>query len=472
LEKEGIEPAERASDDVFLRRVYLDTIGTLPTAKEAAAFLADPHPRKRAALIDQLLERDEFALYRAMKWSDVLRIKAEFPINLWPLAAQEYHRWLHESLKSNKPCNLLAREILTASGSNFRVGPVNFFRAVQSRDARSLAQAAALAWMGTRSEKWPDERVAQLAVFFSQVGYKPTGEWKEEIVFFDPTKPLASENAVLPDGSRVRLQPGSDPRVVFADWLTGRRNPYFARNIVNRIWAWLVGRGIVEEPDDMRPDNPPSHPQLLAYLEAELVSSGFDMKHIYRLILNSETYQMSSIPKQPGETAQKLFACYALRRLDAEVLIDAICQITGTTEQYFSAVPEPYTIMPSGQRAVGLPDGSISSAFLELFGRSPRDSGLESERNNRPGDAQRLHMLNSNHVERKIEQGPALQPILNKDGRAAAADLYLTILSRRPTGDELKTIDNYSRTAGVNRRQANIDLAWALMNSTEFLYRH
>jgi hypothetical protein len=234
-----------------------------------------------------------------------------------------------------------------------------------------------------------------------------------------------------------------------------------------------VGRGIIEEPDDIRPDNPPSHPQLLAYLEAELISSGFDMKHVYRLILNSETYQLSSIPKQPGENAQKLFACCALRRLDAEVLIDAICQITGTSEQYFSAVPEPYTIMPNGQRAVGLPDGSISSAFLELFGRSPRDSGLESERNNRPSDAQRLHLLNSNHVERKIEQGPALQLILNnKDGRAAAADLYLTILSRRPTEYELKIMDNYSRNAGVNRRQANIDLAWALINSTEFLYRH
>jgi hypothetical protein len=473
LAKAGVAAAAPAPDEVFLRRVYLDAIGTLPTADEARTFLASHEPDRRAQLIDQLLNRDEFAVYRAMQWSDVLCIKAEFPIDLWPVAAQEYYRWLLESLAANKPYNQFARELVTASGSNFRVGPVNFYRAVENRDPQSLAQAAARVLMGVRTEKWPAERRNQLAVFFSQVGYKPTGEWKEEIVFFDASKPLPNSAVVFPDGSRGRIAAGSDPRLIFADWLTADKNPYFARNIANRIWAWVYGRGIVEEPDDVRPDNPPIYPDLLDELAAELIRSGYDQKQIYRAILNSSVYQQSAVPRGKGAAAAKQFACYPLRRLDAEVLIDAICQITGTSEQYSSAVPEPYTIMPGDERAVALADGSISSAFLETFGRSPRNTGLESERNNKPSTAQRLHMLNSSHIERKIEQGPALDAIFKLgDPRTVVETLYLTILSRYPTPDELKIVADYARANGGNRRQAAVDLTWALVNSTEFLYRH
>jgi hypothetical protein len=473
LAKAGVASAGLSSDEVFLRRACLDTIGTLPTAQEAATFLASTDPKRRTALIDQLLQRDEFPVYWAMKWSDLLRIKAEFPINLWPTAAQEYYRWLRESLEKNKPYDQFARELLTSSGSNFRVGPVNFYRALQNREPQSLAQAVALTFLGVRTEKWPAARRAAMAIFFSQVGYKTTGEWKEEIVFFDRSKSLGTADAVFPDGSRTRLQAGRDPRLDFADWLTGPRNPYFARNIVNRIWAWLYGRGIVEEPDDMRPDNPPLYPDLLAFLEAELVSSSYDLKHIYRLILNSSTYQLSSIPRSAKPEAAKNFDRYPLRRLDAEVLIDALNQITGTTEQYFSAVPEPYTIMPNGERAIALPDGSISSSFLELFGRSPRSTGMESERNNLPTSAQRLYLLNSSQVERRIEQGPALQDIFRKsEPRAVLTGLYLTILSRYPTEEEVKIAMAYTQSSGLDRRKAAIDVTWALINSTEFLYRH
>jgi hypothetical protein len=261
---------------------------------------------------------------------------------------------------------------------------------------------------------------------------------------------------------------------VFADWLTSPGNPWFARNLVNRIWAWLLGRGIVHEPDDLRPDNPPTLPELLAFLEKELTTAGYDSKHIFRLILNSSTYQLSSIPQSENPDRGKYFACYPVRRLDAEVLIDAICQITGSTEQYSSAAPEPYTIMPAEQHAVSLPDGSVSSSFLELFGRPPRDTGYESERNNQPCAAQRLHLLNSTHIERKIEQSPGLQQLL-----ASAADLgmltkqlYLSILSRYPTEAELKAIQVYANSGGGSRRQAAVDVAWALMNSSEFVYRH
>jgi len=473
LAKAGVASAGLSSDEVFLRRACLDTIGTLPTAQEAATFLASTDPKRRTALIDQLLQRDEFPVYWAMKWSDLLRIKAEFPINLWPTAAQEYYRWLRESLEKNKPYDQFARELLTSSGSNFRVGPVNFYRALQNREPQSLAQAVALTFLGVRTEKWPAARRAAMAIFFSQVGYKTTGEWKEEIVFFDRSKSIGTADAVFPDGSRTRLQAGRDPRLDFADWLTGPRNPYFARNIVNRIWAWLYGRGIVEEPDDMRPDNPPLYPDLLAFLEAELVSSSYDLKHIYRLILNSSTYQLSSIPRSAKPEAAKNFDRYPLRRLDAEVLIDALNQITGTTEQYFSAVPEPYTIMPNGERAIALPDGSISSSFLELFGRSPRSTGMESERNNLPTSAQRLYLLNSSQVERRIEQGPALQDIFRKsEPRAVLTGLYLTILSRYPTEEEVKIAMAYTQSSGLDRRKAAIDVTWALINSTEFLYRH
>lgn len=472
LKRAGIPPANPATDAVFQRRVFLDVTGTLPTAEEAAAFLADKAPDKRRVLIDKLLERDEYADYWAMKWCDLLRVKAEFPINLWPNAAQAYHHWIRAAMRENKPYDQFARELLTASGSNFRSAPVNFYRAMQSREPAAMAQTVALTFLGQRAEKWPRARLDAMAAFFAQVGYKPTGEWKEEIVYFDPAKPTVS-GAAFPDGTAARLTLDRDPREVIADWLTAPKNPYFARAYVNRVWWWLLGRGIVQEPDDLRPDNPPSNPELLAYLEQQFIASKFDTKALFREILNSQTYQLSSVPRTQSPEAAKLFASYPLRRLDAEVLIDAICQITGTTDTYLSPIPEPYTIIPEGQRATALPDGSISSAFLELFGRPPRDTGLELERNNKPAAAQRLHMLNSSHVQRKLESGPKLQAVFrNSKGPQVVTNLYLTILGRYPTAEEGAAVADYLKAPGARPRDAGIDLAWALINSTEFLYRH
>ncbi len=455
------------SDAVFLRRAFLDVIGALPTAEEASAFLADPDPAKRSLLIDKLLARDEFADYLAMKWSDLLRIKAEFPINLWPNAAQAYYQWLHSALAANRPYDEFARELLTSSGSNFRAPAVNFYRAMQSKDPRGIAQSVALTFLASRFDKWTPSRQAGLAAFFSQVGYKETGEWKEEIVFFDLAKKPAA--AVFPDGVPARIPPGQDPRQVFADWLVSPRNSAFSAAIVNRIWSWLLGRGIVQEPDDFRPDNPPENPELLAYLQQELVSAHFDLKHIYRLILNSSTYQLSST----GPSAAH-FAAYPLRRLDAEVLIDALNQITGGSETYTSSIPEPYTFMPDFQRAIVLPDGSISSSFLEEFGRPPRDTGLESERNNRITGAQRLHMLNASQVQRKIQQSPKLQAMMRdiRNPRDLIRQIYLTILSRPPTEQEWQLITAHSQNGNVRGQAAVVDLVWALLNTTEFLYRH
>ena len=541
----GIQPV-LCSDAVFVRRAYLDVIGTLPTATEAREFIQDPDAKnKRRKLIDRLLERDEFADYWAMKWGDVLRIKAEFPVNLWPNAAQAYHRWVRSSIAENKPYDKFVRELLTSSGSNFRVGPVNFYRAVQNKTPEGIATAVALTFMGSRAESWPKDRLAGMTVFFSQIGYKPTGEWKEEHVFWDPlhsstmpgntvpgraaistvgqaaegapktaaAPPAAPpadpgpQTAVFPDGTKIQLPPDRDPREVFADWLMTPKNPWLARSIANRVWAWLLGRGIIHEPDDIREDNPPGNPELLAYLEKELVASRYDLKHLYRLILNSNTYQFSSMPRSKTPEAEANFASYSLRRLDAEVLIDAINKITGASDLYTSPIPEPFTYIPNDMPAIAIADGSITSPFLALFGRSARATGMENERDNKPVPAQWLHMLNSSHIQRKLEQGPKLKAIFDSGRKPdeIVEELYLTILSRFPTADEVKAAEEYNRPAAagkavpvaqagkgaksgkfaksakppqpakratVRRRDDWVDLAWALINSTEFLYRH
>jgi len=507
LAKLGIKPV-LCSDAVFVRRAYLDVIGTLPTAKEARDFIRDPDTQnKRRLLIDRLLEREEFAVYWAMKWSDILKIKAEFPVNLWPNAAQAYHRWVKASIAANKPYDQFAREMLTASGSNFRVGPVNFYRAIQNRTPEGIASAVALTFMGSRTDTWPSNRLAGMAAFFSQVGYKPTSEWKEEHVFWDPlgasqvpgnTVPgraaitllgqptnypaqpaipkatnVTHADYAFPDGTKAAMSMERDPREVFADWLISPQNPWFRRAAANRLWGWLLGRGIVHEPDDIRPNNPPSNPALLDYLGMELVKSRYDMKHLYRLILNSKTYQLTSMapPTAPPQAAAQ-FAYYPLRRLDAEVLIDAINKVTGTTDLYTSPIPEPFTYIPENVPAIGIADGSITSPFLALFGRSARATGMENERATRPVPAQWLHLLNSTHIQRKLESGPALRAVIDAKRKPAETveELYLTILSRFPTPEELKNAEAYG--GQTKKREDWVDLSWALINSSEFLYRH
>jgi hypothetical protein len=479
LRKLNIERAPLCSDAVFVRRVYLDVTGTVPPAWEAQRFMQDPSPRKRAALIDRLLESGAYADYWAMKWSDLLRVKAEFPINLWPNAAQAYHHWIRDSLRRDVPYDQFARDLLTTSGSNFEVPPVNFYRALQKRDVRTIAQAVALTFMGVRAEKWPSNQLSDMAVFFANLRYKPTHEWKEEIVSFDasstnPGAILRPTTARFPDGSTALLAPGDDPRRVFADWLTAPRNAWFKANAVNRVWFWLLGRGIVMEPDDFRADNPPSNPELLRYLETQLASSHYDLKQIYRLILNAQTYQLSSLAHSSDPVAAANFASYAVRRLDAEVLIDALNQVTGSTEKYSSAIPEPYTFIPEGQSAVSLPDGSISSSFLELFGKPPRDSGQALERNNRISAGQELTLLNASDVQRKIQKSRMIgyQLEAGKTTPALVTGLYWQILSRYPTAAELNTATAYFQSSGESKRDAATDVAWALLNNAEFLYRH
>ncbi|MBI2921421.1 MAG: DUF1553 domain-containing protein [Planctomycetes bacterium] len=474
LRERGIKAAGPCNDETFVRRVFLDVIGKLPEPEDVRNFVNDTKPDKRAALIDALLVRPEFADYWSMKWCDLLRVKSEFPINLWPNAVQAYHRWIHDALRTNRPYDEVARELLTSSGSNFRVPPVNFYRAVQGRAPADLAAAAALTFMGARLDRMPKDRAANLAVFFSRVGYKPTSEWKEEIVLLNPA-PVEAVQATLPDGTAVALGPGDDPRRVFADWLITVENPWFARAVANRVWAWLLGRGIVNEPDDLREDNPPSNPALLAVLARELAGADWDLRHLYRIILNSRAWQASSVPASDHPEAGILFAHALVRRLDAEVIVDALGGILNAHEEYSSPIPEPYTFIPTEHPCVLLPDGSITSSLLEMFGRPARDTGLFSERNNECTDAQRLFLLNSSVVQTKLQTSPKLRRLMEGvrgDVPRFVGDLYLLILARTPTQEEVKAARAYMKTPGLNPKQAADDLAWALLNTKEFLFRH
>ncbi len=486
----GIQSAPPCSDSVFVRRVYLDVIGTLPTAKEVTQFLEDDRPDKRSVLIDELLQRDEFADYWSLRWCDLLRVKSEFPINLWPNAAQAYHRWVRAGIKANMPYDRVCagdphvqRQQLPSSAGELLPG--NSGHGTGNGRRRGGAHIHGLHGLtgGPRNagRKWRSSSWA-----FSVSG-PPNGKRRSSpLISWALARPKRSTYAILPDGTRVALPTATDHRQVFADWLIRPDNPWFTGNVVNRIWYWLFGIGIVHEPDDIRHDNPPTNRELLAVLQRELVESDFDLKHIYRLILNSAAYQQSCIPATDHPEAELHFAHYPIRRLDAEVLIDAVCQITGTTESYSSLIPEPWTFIPGSERSICLADGSITSPFLELFGRPARNTGYQSERGNKPSAAQKLHLLNSGHIRDKIEASGAAVPDTrtgrrgSRRGRSSVAtssretitDLYLRVLSRYPTEPELAAIGEYLSSADAQGPEGLIDLTWALINTSEFLYRH
>ncbi|MGA2497294.1 MAG: DUF1549 and DUF1553 domain-containing protein [Tepidisphaeraceae bacterium] len=487
--EKGLAPSEVCPDEVFLRRVYLDTIGILPAPDEARAFLADKNPDKRAKLIDRLLQKDEFADFWTLKWGDLLRIKSEYPVKLWPKAVQAYYRWVRESIAENKPYDKFVTEMLMATGSNFRDGPCNFYRAVPNKDPQSFAESAALVFMGVRiscarchvhpTEKWTLDDSMGMAAFFAQVKFKQTGEWKEEIVYVDTDavlKDARTRQTVKPrflGGQPIDLKPGEDARQLFAAWLTSPENPYFSRAISNRVWFWLLGRGIVHEADDLRPGNPPSNPALLDYLAKELVDHKYDLKHIYRIILNSRVYQLSSKSTPANQKDVVYFSHYLARRLEAEQLLDAISQVTETTETFASIIPEPYTKL-SDFHAIWLSDGSIGSPFLELFGRPPRDTPFESERCNRPSMRQALQLLNSNDIDRKVAASGRIKRLLadNKTTDAQILEeIYLAAFSRLPTDAEKTKVLGLMKDRKP-RQQAVGDLLWAVLNAKEFLFNH
>jgi hypothetical protein len=466
LQKLGFPPSELCSDGAFLRRAYLDAIGTLPKPEEARAFLADPDPAKRTKLIDRLLERDEYADFWALKWGDLLRIKSEYPVRVWPRGVLTYHRWVRNSIAANKPYDQFARELITANGSDFQVGPANYYRAVQKREPQSYAEATAVLFLGARldcvhchahpTENWGLDDGLGLAAVFSKVAIKATQEWKEEVVFFNQhggvwhPKLRDYVNPKFLGAEVLDIPRDQDPRPRFADWLTAPQNPWFAKVMANRIWFWLLGRGIVHEPDDFRSTNPPSNPELLDYLAQDFVAHKFDVKYLFRLILNSKTYQLSSKPNAFSRGGVAHFAYYQVRRMGAEQLLDAVCQVTGTSDQFASWIPVPPTIMPPGSRAAQVFDGDIKNPLLDIFGRPRRDTPYECERKLGGSVRQSLHLVNSDHFEGKVASSPYLQRLLqaNKPDPEIIDEIYLASLSRPPRPEEKQKILDYMSGAG------------------------
>lgn len=478
LRQAKIEPARPCSDEVFVRRVYLDVAGRLPSLQETKAFLKDPDKNRRERLIDELLASEDHIDYWTMRWCDVLRVKSEFPINLWPDAVQAYHRWIREQVAANRPYHEMATELLTASGSNFRDPAVNFFRAVPGKGPEPIAAALALTFMGSRIEHWPAPMREDLEALCGSVIFKPTSEWKEVIVCPDPGR-FGAFPLRLPDDTEVEVEPGVDARVPFAAWLTSPNNEVFAQAGANRIWAWVFGRGVVHEADDLRPDNPPGVPGLLEHLGESFAADGYDQRKLLRRILNSQVYQLSFIPRSADPRVAERFAAYPVRRLEAEVLLDVLCELTGRKEGYMSPIPEPFTHVPPSNRSVRLADASITSPFLEMFGRSSRDSGLLSERNNEISAAQKLYLLNSTSLQQQLRSSSKLRALAkvrrNRGAREVVESLYLTLLSRKPTYEEygLALGDRAAlRKEGAPPAGKVEDLVWALINSKEFLHRH
>lgn len=474
LTKLGIPPSDLAADSTFLRRVSLDVIGTLPTAEEAREFLTDSDPKKRAKLIDRLLDRPEYADYWAMKWADLLRVDRDV---LGANGAVAFHRWLRQQFADNRPYDQFARDVLTAEGKVASPGPAGLFRALGTPEAaaRSLSQL----FLGVRiecaqchhhpSDRWGQEDYFALAGFFTGVTRKGT-PGSEAVVsnggsdFKHPRtgKPIATR--VL-GGSEITFADRDDRRAAFADWMTAPDNPYFARLIVNRLWAHYFGRGLVEPVDDLRPTNPAVSEPLLAALAKHLIDSKYDLKAVARTLLNSRAYQLAGATKENADDDQN-FSHARSRTLPAEVLLDAIGQATG--------VPEKFNGTPEGTRAIQLWDNRMPSYFLQLFGRPARVSVCECERSSEPSVSQALHLMNAEEIEAKIRSRRGVARKLADGGKTPAAiveELYLSTHSRFPTKAEVSAVlDLFNRNEAITRREAVEDVLWTLLNTKDFLY--
>ena len=487
LERRRIErrlpPVPEAPDEMFLRRAYLKLTGAPPSPGAVRAFLRDRSPGKRAALIDRLLNSPEFSELMAMRYCQMFRVKSEFPINLWPNAVQLFHAYLRDAAAADVPYDKLVRDMLTASGSNFRSPGVNLLRAHADRSPAGVARGIALSLMGVRLEKSDRATVDGMAAFFSRIGRKDTDEWKEEVVF---TLPEARRvEARTPDGRRFTIDsPAIDPRAVFADWLTARDNPWFARAFANRVWFWLFGSGWVEPADDLgevKADLPGGEKRLLPRTTPELdfLAKAFrdgrcGVKGLFRTICNSRAFNADwRVGRGSGDAVYRYFAAYPVHRLEPELAVDALAAVTGVHDSYRSVIPEPFTILPPGTPAVRISDGSISSGTLDNFGRSPRDSGRLDEARCYVTRAQRQWLMNSGVLYGRLRRA-ARRVVRRERGDEARIDgIYLLALSRFPEPEERETIRRRLKSVKPrDRERVWTDVLWALVNTGEFLYHH
>jgi hypothetical protein len=477
LRKLNIAPSGLADDAEYLRRVSLDVIGTLPTVDEARRFLDDRRPNKRALLVDELLQRPEYADYWSLQWSDLLRVDRQA---LGSKRAYAYYKWIRRSVASNQPFDQFARAVVTAEGPLGEDAPADFYKVVTNPgdDAGTLSQV----FLGVRIacaqchhhpfDRWSTADYYGMTAYFSGVAVKPLG--RDEAVSVEgiatAKNPRTGEMAFAhPFGEPAPTSapaPG-DHRAALAEWMTRPDNPYFARNLANRVWAHFLGRGLVEPVDDVRVTNPPSNPELLDALAHAVVENKYDVKALIRIITASRVYQLSSKPNATNERDEQNDSRALFKRIDAEVLLDMVCQTTG--------VPERFEGMPAGTRAIQLWDSKASHYFLKIFGRPTRVSVCECERRREPSAAQVLHLLNGPEIQAKLSHDAGYVAKLTKregGDESLVEDLYLTFYSRRPTAEETTTAVAYIRKEKGRRREAVEDLAWTLMNSLEFGFNH
>jgi hypothetical protein len=475
----NLPPSGPASDEEYLRRVYLDTIGALPTAEEVRTFLADTSVDKRQAVFEKLLDRPEFVDYWTYKWCDLLLVNSE-RLRTTPMWA--YYHWVRDRVSASVPWDVFVRELMTTQGSTFENGAANFY--VLHQDTRELAETVSVAFMGLSIncarchnhplERWTNDEYFGFANLLSRVRLKGgTGDGHfivyaaQEGDLVQPLRGKPQEPRPL-DGSAVRLDAPEDRRIALAQWLTAPENPYFTRAIVNRVWANFMGVGLNEPVDDLRLTNPPSHPKLMQSLCDHLVAAKYDLKSLMRLIVSSAAYQRTSVPLPENAGDRRFYSRYFPRRLMAETLLDAIAQVTG--------VPDAYPGYPAGWRAVQLPDTKVASAFLDKFGRPKRDATCECERTNAPSVVQALHVSNGELLNEKLRHPSGNIERWMTSGMSADAlmdEIYLTAASRRPSKAEQQSLVNeYQSTAPEDRRAFLEDLLWSIISSKEFQFHH
>lgn len=489
----GVPPSPVVDDATFLRRVSLDIAGRLPTTEETKAFLASTDPKKRDLAIDALLNTPDYADYFANKWTALLKNAREDAADI--TANFAFHAWMRDSLLANVPYDELVRQVLGATGTIVSNPPVAWYKRVKEPN-QQLEDVAQL-FLGVRMncaqchhhpfERWSQNDYYALSAFFSQVGRKPTAIAGEDLIFHkrgiaqvENKKTQAKVKPAALGQTPPEILPDEDPRLVLADWMGEKENPFFAKALVNRYWKHFFKRGLVEPEDDLRDTNPATNPELLDALAKHFIESKFDLKSVVRVIAQSQTYQLSEIPNEHNAVDRQNFSHFYPKRLQAEVLLDAIDGLTGAKTDFAD--------LPPGTRAIALPDNSYNRAapFLKVFGRPESASVCECERIQSSSLAQSLHLMNSAEVKGKLSVAGGRAERLSKPEvpvTEGIREIYLTAFSREPDGEELSIAEefiNKPRTdaqdkpidPGRARRMAYEDLLWAIMSTKEFLYNH
>jgi len=497
LQKLHLAPSPPCDDATFLRRAFLDTIGRLPAPEEVRTYLADTSPAKRERLVDLLLARPEFVDYWAYKWSDVLLVTGS---KLRPEAVNAYYGWIRDRVAENTPWDRLVREVVTASGSSLENGATNYFAVHQDPEtmAENTSQAFLSLSIGCAKchnhplEKWTNDQYYAFANLFARVrakgwgGDARNGDGRRTL-FVDQRGDLIQPRTGRPqapaplDGVPLAADDPADRRAALAAWLTAPDNPYFTRSVVNRVWANFFGIGLVEPVDDLRTSNPASNEKLLAALAAFTVEKGYDLKALMRLVLLSETYRRSSEPLPHNRDDRKWFARTYPKRLMAEVLSDAISDVTGVRDTYTEVAlndgsSEKITGYAPETRALELHDSAVKNYFLKTFGRNARDITCECERSSQPSLVQVLHLANGTTINGKLAaKGGRVTQTLATDPkpRELVDEAWVRCLSRQPTDAERKPLEEMLEKAKPEERREIVeDMYWSLLTSREFLFRH